>query len=101
MMSTTNTTGINAGDDLWPRSRVLITGGAGFIGSALVWELNRRGCSDVVIADFASQAERNGNLRPLHFTDYLDPYAALADLGSGRLGKFDFIFHVGGSSSTL
>src|ERR1700684_2403758 len=99
MMPRTNAT--SAPDDLWSRSRVLVTGGAGFIGSALVWELNRRGCSDVVIADFASQAERNGNLQTLRFTNYLDPHAAVADLGSGRLGKFDFIFHLGACSSTL
>ena len=95
MVSTTNTTGTNPGDDLWQRSRVLVTGGAGFIGSALVWELNRRGCTDVVIADFSSRAERSGNLRGLRFVDYLDPYSALGALGAGALGKFDFIFHLG------
>ena len=87
--------------ELWARSRVLVTGGAGFIGSALVWELNRRGCKDVVIADFAAPSERQDNLRGLHFTDYLDPYAALSAIGSGKSGKFDFNFHLGACSSTL
>jgi ADP-L-glycero-D-manno-heptose 6-epimerase len=91
----------NDGGDLWSSSRVLVTGGAGFIGSAVVWELNRRGCSNIVIADFASQADRSGNLRALQFADYLDPYKALAALNSGSLGNFDFIFHLGACSSTL
>jgi ADP-L-glycero-D-manno-heptose 6-epimerase len=86
--------------DVWPRSRVLVTGGAGFIGSALIWELNRRGCDNVVIADSISQSERQRNLRPLRFSGYLDPQAALAGLRSRSLGNFDFIFHLGACSST-
>src|ERR1700684_65856 len=82
MMPRTNAT--SAPDDLWSRSRVLVTGGAGFIGSALVWELNRRGCSDVVIADSAPQADRSGNLHALHFAEYLEPFTALSALQSGE-----------------
>jgi ADP-L-glycero-D-manno-heptose 6-epimerase len=85
----------------WKRSRVLVTGGAGFIGSALVWALNRRGCSDVTIVDGARREDRAGNLGGLRFEDYLEPYAALSRLSAGALGRFDFIFHLGACSSTI
>jgi len=78
----------------------LVTGGAGFIGSALVWGLNRQGCANIVIAERATRAERSQNLGPLRFTDYLEASKMLAKLSSGALGKFDFIFHAGACSST-
>ena len=85
---------------IWQRSRVLVTGGAGFIGSALLWELNRRGCANVVVADFAAHAGKRGNLAPLKFTDYVEPGALLGRLQSGALGKFNIVFHLGACSST-
>jgi ADP-L-glycero-D-manno-heptose 6-epimerase len=83
-----------------PHSRVLVTGGAGFIGSAVVWGLNQLGCADVVIADHADPAERRQNLRCLRFGNYVPAATLLAALSSGSLGKFDYAFHLGACSST-
>ena len=82
------------------RARVLVTGGAGFIGSALVWELNRRGCDRIVIADFLESSEKWRNLAPLAFEDYLEADDLLARLGSKSLGRFDVVLHMGACSST-
>jgi ADP-L-glycero-D-manno-heptose 6-epimerase len=84
----------------WNDKRAVVTGGAGFIGSALVWELNRRGCSKIAIADFPASDEKRANLAGLKYSDYLDPSDLFGRLASGTLGKIDFIFHLGACSST-
>jgi ADP-L-glycero-D-manno-heptose 6-epimerase len=84
----------------WQGRRVLVTGGAGFIGSALIWELNSRGCTDVIIAESAPEAQRSSYLRHLMFVDYIDPEQTLSWLTAGKLEKFDCVFHLGACSST-
>jgi ADP-L-glycero-D-manno-heptose 6-epimerase len=81
-------------------SRVLVTGGAGFIGSALVWALNRRGCDDIVVCDVHLTDKKQKNLDPLRFAKYVDADSLSRKLESGKLGKFDLILHMGACSST-
>jgi ADP-L-glycero-D-manno-heptose 6-epimerase len=84
----------------WKDKRVVVTGGAGFIGSVLIWELNRRGCSQVAMSDFAARGEKSANLAGLHYTEIIEPAELPARLSSGSMGKIDCIFHLGACSST-
>lgn len=83
-------------------SRVLVTGGAGFIGSAVVWELNRRGVEDVWISDRLTTDEKWRNLVPLKYADYVDGEDLRSGIASSatHFGKFDLIIHLGACSAT-
>jgi len=84
----------------WKDKRVLVTGGAGFIGSVLVWELNRRGCSQVEVVDFPAGSEKSANLAGLRYTEFVEASELHSRLASGTMGKLDCIFHLGACSST-
>ena len=81
-------------------ARGLVTGGAGFIGSALVWALNRRGCDNIVVCDILGTNEKWRNLTPLRFADYVEAADLLPRVQSGALGKFDCVLHLGACSAT-
>ena len=51
---------------------IVVTGGAGFIGSALIWALNGRGEDDILVVDQLRQTEKWKNLVGLRFADYMD-----------------------------
>jgi ADP-L-glycero-D-manno-heptose 6-epimerase len=81
-------------------SRILVTGGAGLIGSALVWELNRRGAEQIVVCDMLGTTSKWQHLRPLIFEDYVEAAELIDSLRAGELGQFDLLLHMGATSST-
>jgi len=85
------------------KQRVLVTGAAGFIGSALVHALNQRGVTDIVVTDFLGEDDRWRNLAPLSFRDFVPADRFLADVMRSRnhYGKFTECYHLGACSSTL
>lgn len=79
----------------------IVTGGAGMIGSAVVWELNRRGVDDILIVDNLASTEKWKNLVHLRYADYIHRDAFLASLRRGEWpDAVEAVIHMGACSST-
>jgi len=80
---------------------IIVTGGAGFIGSAIVAALNARGIDDIVIVDILGADEKWKNLRRLRFADYIEADEFLDTLAAGDIdGPVETVFHMGACSDT-
>lgn len=88
--------------ELLGSGRVAVTGGAGFIGSALVWGLNLRGVDDILVVDRLDESEKWKNLVPLRYRDYVDASDFENDLRDrpAHYGDIRTVLHLGACSST-
>ncbi|WP_404420399.1 ADP-glyceromanno-heptose 6-epimerase [Nibricoccus sp. IMCC34717] len=82
-----------------PVGKLLVTGAAGFIGSAVVWALNKRGITDIDLCDLASP-EKQRNLAPLSYSAILSPEVLRKRALSGERCSYSHVFHLGACSST-
>jgi ADP-L-glycero-D-manno-heptose 6-epimerase len=80
---------------------IIVTGGAGFIGSAIVAGLNAKGVTDILIVDILAMDEKWKNLRKLGFADYLEADDFLEIITAGKFSlPVEAVFHMGACSST-
>jgi ADP-L-glycero-D-manno-heptose 6-epimerase len=81
---------------------IVVTGGAGFIGSAFVWRLNQEGIDDdIVIVDSLGTDDKWKNLVNRRFVDYIHKDDFLRMIGDDQLPfEVSSIVHMGACSST-
>ena len=87
---------------------IVVTGGAGFIGSNLVHQLNRTGERDILVVDNLAPAPNLSgpkflNLLGAEYADYMDKREFRAALDAGRFAntRIRAILHQGACSNTL
>ena len=79
----------------------IVTGGAGFIGSAMVWKLNSLGIDDIIVVDNLASSEKWKNLVNRRYAMYLHRDEFLEQvLGDLLPGSIEAIIHMGACSST-
>ncbi len=79
----------------------IVTGGAGMIGSAMIWQLNQAGIDDIWVVDNLGTSEKWKNLVNRRFDRYLPREDFLSLVQRGELpGGIKAIFHMGACSAT-
>ena len=83
---------------------IIVTGGAGFIGSNLIKLLNQAGHTNIVVVDDLTDGTKFANLVDLDIADYMDKDEFIARVVAGdpfaEWNEIEVIFHEGACSAT-
>ena len=80
---------------------IVVTGGAGFIGSALIAALNKRSITDILVVDELGSDEKWKNLRNLSFADYVEKDDFLEMVVENKISPpIEAVLHLGACTST-
>ncbi|GLR76401.1 ADP-glyceromanno-heptose 6-epimerase [Aliivibrio sifiae] len=80
---------------------IIVTGGAGMIGSNIVKSLNDKGFNDILVVDNLKDGKKFKNLVDLDITDYMDKEDFITQIMAGDdFGPIEAIFHEGACSAT-
>lgn len=80
---------------------IVVTGGAGFIGSAIVWRLNQLGKANIIIVDELGKDEKWKNLVGLKYEDFVNKLEFIEQILDDVIPyNVEAIIHMGANSST-
>ncbi|UDG80574.1 ADP-L-glycero-D-manno-heptose-6-epimerase [Candidatus Hartigia pinicola] len=81
---------------------IIVTGGAGFIGSNIIKTLNDIGRTDILVVDNLKDGTKYVNVVDLDILDYIDKEEFIVRIIAGsNFGNIDALFHQGACSSTI
>jgi len=79
---------------------IVVTGGAGFIGSAISQELNMRGRMDLLIVDDIDHPEKEKNITSIKYQELRGKNSFLEKILDRNIDSIEVIIHMGACSST-
>ena len=79
---------------------IILTGGAGFIGSCFLWKLNSEGIRDIIVVDDLDSTEKWKNLQGKRFVDYIQKDDFLRLISEEKMLEPTHVIHMGACSST-